>query len=157
MRIHRWASRVAVLCAAAPLAIGTLAAPAVAAPTPGEPAAERISAGPYEGFQVCQEGRVLRVRSAGPTLAASPTPPPGSTLPPFAPFPGLTGTFELTRGDGQLVARQTTRVEGGRVFVFQVPSGRLPDGAYRWRVRAADGATVSPWTPWCAFTLSTSG
>jgi hypothetical protein len=135
--------------------MGLTATPAAAAPVPpGEPDAERISAGPYEGFQFCQADTALRVNSASPTLAASPTAPRGSTRPPFGPFPGLTGTFEVARPDGQVLIRQATRIENGHLFVFQVPPDRLSDGQYRWRVRAEDGAATSPWTPWCAFTLT---
>jgi hypothetical protein len=154
MRTNRWAGRAAVVFAAAPLAMSAVTAPAAgAAAPPGTPDAERISAGPYAGFQMCQRATTLRVVSASPTLAASPTPPPGSTMPPFGPFPGLVGRFQVARPTGEVLIRQATPIENGYVFVFQVPQGRLPDGQYRWRVRAENGTAVSTWGPWCPFAL----
>jgi hypothetical protein len=162
MRVERsavrvWAGRAAALCAAPLIMVAVAAPPAAAGTSPGEPDAERISAGPYEGFQMCQTGAALLVTSASPTLAASPTASLGSTHPPFAPFPSLTGTFEVTTPQGQLLIRQATQIENGRLFVLQVTQGRLSDGQYRWRVRAEDGTAVSTWTPWCNFALRTSG
>jgi hypothetical protein len=149
----RWAGRAAVVVAAAPLVMSAVTAPAAGSTgPPGTPEAERISAGPYEGFQMCQ-GATLRVVSASPTLAASPTRPAGSTASPFGPFPGLVGRFQVARSTGEIVLRQARPIENGRVFVFQVPQDRLPDGQYRWRMRAENGTAVSNWAPWCPFTL----
>ncbi|MEU7905350.1 trypsin-like serine protease [Actinoplanes sp. NPDC049118] len=38
-----------------------------------------------------------------------------------------------------------------------VPAGHMTNAAsYKWRVKASDGIRVSPWSPWCEFTIDTT-
>jgi hypothetical protein len=145
----------AVVCAA-PIVIAVMSAGTAYAATtaPGVPEAERLSNGTYEANQFCETGRTPLVTSNSPVLSASPTTPPGTAHQPFTPYPGLTGTFEVTTPAGQQLARGSTPILNGRVFIFQVPTGRLSSGQYRWRVRAENAAGASPWAPWCTFTVS---
>ncbi|MDG4823751.1 hypothetical protein O7635_18000 [Asanoa sp. WMMD1127] len=146
-------TRVAIVCAA-PIAIALMSTgTAYAASPPGVPEAERLSNGTYEANQFCDAGRPL-VTSSSPVLSASPTTPQGATHPPFAPYPGLSGTFEVATAAGNRVVRASTPILNGRVFVFQVPAGKITSGDYRFRVRAQNSSTASAWTPWCSFTVS---
>jgi hypothetical protein len=127
--------------------LGSGAAGASTPTTPGVPDALRISTNPYAGFQMCTVGPPLVDTRSG-LLAASPTPwsPAGS--------PGLVGTFELALPDQVPFHRTSRAIESnGHTFAYQVPQDMLPDGEYRWRVRAENGKTVSAWSPWCSFTV----
>ena len=122
---------------------------------PGVPDTLRISSSPYAGFQFCVGGHPV-VDSQSGLLAASPTPGSsgGTTL---DPYPGLVGTFEIALADQDAFHRQSTAIESnGHTFAYQVPQGLLPNGEYRWRIRAEDGSAVSNWSPWCSFTVSIS-
>jgi hypothetical protein len=119
---------------------------------PGVPDALRISTGPYAGFQQCASERPV-VDSRSGMLAASPTPGSngGGTL---DPYPGLIGTYEIARPDQAPFHRHSETIwPSGHTFAYQIPQDMLPDGEYRWRIRAEDGTAVSDWSPWCSFTV----
>jgi hypothetical protein len=157
MDAKKWAGRATFACVT-PIVIATLSSgTAYAATAPGVPEAQRLSNGTYEANQFCEAGNRPLVTSISPVLSASPTTPPGSAHPPFAPYPGLTGTFEVATPAGQRLVRGSTQILNGRVFIFQVPTGRLPSGDYRWRVRAQNPSAASAWTPWCSFRVALAG
>jgi hypothetical protein len=151
-----WTGRAAVV-GAAPIVMAIMSTgTAYAAAAPGVPEAERLSNGTYEANQFCATGSTPLVTSNSPVLSASPTTPPGTAHEPFAPYPGLTGTFEVATLAGQRLVRGSTPILNGRVFIFQVPTGQLSSGQYRWRVRAENATGASAWAPWCTFTVSLS-
>ncbi len=128
-----------------------LAATPVAA-TPGVPDALRISTGPYAGFQQCATQHPI-VDSRSGLLAASPT-PGASGGSPLDPYPGLVGTFEIALPGQAPFHRHSEPIwPSGHTFAYQVPQDMLPDGEYRWRIRAEDGTAVSGWSAWCSFTV----
>ncbi|GAA1311566.1 hypothetical protein Psi02_55720 [Planotetraspora silvatica] len=123
-----------------------------AVPTPGVPAALRISAGPYAGFQQC--GAVSGAPVVGTrdslTFAASPAP---QTI--GLNYPNLSSTFEIGHPGQDPLIRKTEAIwPGGRVFGTGVAPGTLTPGPYQFRVRAEDGNVVSAWSSWCAFTVT---
>ncbi|WP_214102901.1 hypothetical protein [Acrocarpospora catenulata] len=69
--------------------------------------------------------------------------------------PNLRAVFEVSRPTGEPVLTQSVPFVGS-VARFQAPAGVFTDGAYRVRARAEDGAAVSGWLTWCAFTVDTS-
>jgi hypothetical protein len=151
-----WTGRAAVVCAAPIVTVMMSAGTAFAATAPGVPEAERLSNGTYEANQFCSTGRTPVVTSNSPVLSASPTTPPGTAHQQFAPYPGLTGTFEVSTLAGRRLVRGSTPILNGRVFIFQVPTGKLPSGQYLWRVRAENATAASDWAPSCTFTVSVS-
>ncbi|MDY0810605.1 hypothetical protein [Kitasatospora purpeofusca] len=66
----------------------------------------------------------------------------------------MNGQFEIARpGDEAAPFIQETRPTGGRrVITLALPTA-LPEGSYRWRVRAEDHSLTSPWTQWCDFAV----
>ena len=48
-------------------------------------------------------------------------------------------------------------VPANTVASARVPAGAFADGGtYSWRVQAVNGGRVSPWSPWCEFTVDTA-
>lgn len=130
-----------------------LAAATVPVPSaPGVPNALRISTGPYAGFQQCATQPPI-VDSRSGLLAASPT-PGASGGSPLDPYPGLVGTFEIALPGQEPFHRHSEAIwPSGHTFAYQVPQDMLPDGEYRWRIRAEDDTAVSDWSAWCSFTV----
>lgn len=116
---------------------------------PGVPDTLRISTGPYAGFQQCAIGPVMAVGDSA-TFAANPTPwMPGVT------YPNLSATFEIGQpGQDPLIRRTEPIWPSGLVFAIGVAPGTLAPGSYQFRVQAVDGTLTSPWSPWCAFTVT---
>ncbi|GII36043.1 hypothetical protein Pph01_10460 [Planotetraspora phitsanulokensis] len=119
--------------------------------TPGVPAAVRISAGPYAGFQQCgaASGAPVVGTRDSLTFAASPTPQIIGVT-----YKNLSATFEIGHpGEDPLIRRTEAIWPSGLVFGTGVAPGTLTPGLYQFRVRAEDGNAVSAWSPWCAFTV----
>jgi hypothetical protein len=120
--------------------------------TPGVPDALRISTGPYAGFQQCGTQHLIVDTRSG-LLAASPA-PGASGGSPLDPYPGLVGTYEIALPGQEPFHRHSETIwPSGYTFAYQVPQDMLPDGEYRWRIRAEDGTAVSDWSVWCSFTV----
>ncbi|PWI06483.1 hypothetical protein DIZ27_33195 [Streptomyces sp. NWU339] len=121
--------------------------------TPGTPEYPRISDGPYAGFQFCSVGAPVVRSGASATFAADVTPSAGDPSYPFPVYPDMNGEFEiaLPGAEHEPFVRVTKRVENGRLFVHQ--NAVLPEGEYRWRVRAEHHGLHSPWTAWCDFVV----
>ncbi|MFJ8079246.1 RICIN domain-containing protein [Streptomyces sp. NPDC096205] len=137
--------------AAAVLTAAVVGVPTAAwAATPDVPEALRISDGPYAGFQACGE----------------PTPPTFSTANTFSPLfaasvkgveprPNLGGTLELARpGEAPFHSYQVNTGPDGHGWGLQIPTGTFSAGDYQWRIRAESSEGASPWSAWCAFTVT---
>ncbi|GAA2071700.1 hypothetical protein [Actinomadura alba] len=125
-------------------------------PTPSNPLAPHAPVGLYVASspelapQSCQSMTTPLARSTHPVFGVS------SGAPAYnADRPNLRATFEVSRSSGEPLLTQSVTFVGSSAR-FQVPDGVLTDGAYRVRARAEDGAAVSEWLPWCAFTVDTS-
>jgi hypothetical protein len=57
---------------------------------------------------------------------------------------------------GQPPVLRTTVAFPASLATYQIPTGFLSDGSYRFRARAVDRRAVSQWLPWCAFTVQTA-
>ena len=70
----------------------------------------------------------------------------------------LSANFEWWVSHGQKIGSTTvSNVPANTVASAQVPAGAFVDGGtYAWHVQAVNGGRVSPWSPWCEFTVDTS-
>ncbi|WP_248963174.1 hypothetical protein [Sphaerisporangium perillae] len=124
------------------------ATPTVSAPH--APFGLYVASSPELPPQFCQSTTPPLARSTHPVFGVS------SGAPAYnSDRPNLRAAFELSRSSGEPLLTQTVAFVGSSAR-FQVPDGVLVDGAYSVRARAEDGAAVSEWLPWCAFTIDTS-
>ncbi|MEU6743551.1 hypothetical protein [Streptosporangium sandarakinum] len=106
---------------------------------PAVPGALQVASGPYSPFQRCGDPAnppSFSVRQVGILASMSPRD-----------NPNLVGRFEIGRGE------EEPRVEPASLIGANIWPGTLPDGSYRFRVRAEDGITVSDWSSWCDFVI----
>ncbi|MFH8491015.1 hypothetical protein [Streptomyces longisporoflavus] len=122
--------------------------------TPGTPSLPRVSAGPYEGFQFCGATLPVVYPSVFTQFAATVEPSEGDPSYPFPSYSEMKGRFEIARpgSEGAPLIEETRPTHGGRVFSLPLAAA-LPEGSYRWRVRAEDHSLTSSWTAWCDFTV----
>ena len=145
---YRFAAAVAAPLALVAATLYAVTTPALAAPPAlGTPAAPRIQTDPYAPNQLCGAGVLVVAASDRIVLAASPTP--------LGRHPELRATFEISNSGGQpLISRTSPILPSGRVLTLTLEPGTLSPGAYRFRLRAEQGNTVSDWTPWCGFVVN---
>lgn len=138
--------RSTIAVAAAAVAVGGIPSAAWAA-VPGVPEVLRISEFPYAGFQFCFGG-------VAPTVSAQSNPQFTAT-PANGPQPGLKATLEIARPGMEPFLRRTEATwPSGYVWGFGVRAGTFTPGSYQFRMRAENADGASPWTAWCAFTVT---
>ncbi|MWA08358.1 hypothetical protein [Streptomyces sp. BA2] len=122
--------------------------------TPGTPTLPRVSAGPYEGYQFCGATPPVVYPSVFTQFAATVEPSEGDPSYPYPSYPEMNGQFEIARpgGEDAPFIQETRPANGGRALSLPLAMS-LPEGSYRWRVRAEDHSLTSSWTPWCDFTV----
>ncbi|WP_327357934.1 hypothetical protein [Streptomyces sp. NBC_01304] len=87
-------------------------------------------------------------KATGVTLKAKVSDPDGGKV---------TGRFQMHRNsDNVLIVNQPIEVTSGSIASHHVPAATIPDGSYRWAVRAEDGHAVSAFTVSCYFTVDTT-
>lgn len=148
---RRWGRRSAVVVLtvlAAGAAVLTSGTAGAATSRPHAPVGDFLSSSATTAPQFCSTGSPLS-RTRTPILGASKGTPAHN-----ADRPNLKATFEVAP-PGQAALVKSTVAFGSSPATYQVPAGILGEGTYRFRVRAVDGTSTSPWLPWCTFSVDT--
>ena len=148
--VRRWGRRtvVVMMTALAGAAVLTPRSAGAATSPPHAPVGDFLSSSTATAPQFCSTANPLS-RTRTPILGVSKGTPAYN-----ANRPNLKATFEVAPLGQPALARATVAF-GILPATYQIPAGVLGEGTYRFRVRAVDGSSVSPWLPWCTFTVDT--